>query len=129
MAENCVMERKNGPIERAVQPCRGTFRPTVDIIEQADSFILQADVPGVTAKDIDIEYEKGVLSVRARVSEREPKNARVLARGYGVGDFAREFRIGEGLDMEHVSAECANGVLTLRLPKAEAAKPRKIEVK
>jgi len=129
MAENCVMERKNVKPEQAVQPYRGTIRPTVDIIEQADAFILQADVPGVTAKDVDIEFEKGVLFVRARVGAREPQNARVLARGYGVGDFAREFRIGEGLDMEHVTAECANGVLTLRLPKAEAAKPRRIEVK
>ena len=129
MTDNCVMEREANRAARGGQTCRGGYRPSVDIIEKADEFIVQADVPGVTGKDVDIQFERGVLMLYAKVAAREPAGAKVLARGYGVGDFAREFRIGEGIDMSRVTAECANGVLTLRLPKAEAAKPRKIEVK
>lgn len=129
MTDSCVMEQSKNAMTRGGQTCRGGFRPNVDILEQSDAFILRADVPGATGKDVDIQFEKGVLSLRAEVAPREPSGRKPLAREYGVGGFAREFRIGEGIDMAAVTAECANGVLTLRLPKAEAAKPRRIEVK
>ncbi len=129
MTDSCVMEKANKTAQQCdVRAYRG-YRPAVDIVEQDDAFIVRADVPGATAKDLSIEYEKGVLSLRAAVARREPAGVKPLAREFGVGDFTREFRIGEGIDMAAVTAECANGVLTLRLPKAEAAKPRKIEVK
>ena len=129
MTDSCVMEKANKTAQKCeTRPYRG-YRPAVDIVEHDDAFILRADVPGATAKDLCIEFEKGVLSLRAAVARREPEGVKPLAREYGVGDFTREFRIGEGIDMAAVTAECANGVLTLRLPKAEAAKPRKIEVK
>lgn len=129
MTDTCQMEKTDKNTQQCdTQRCRG-YRPAVDIVEQADAFVVRADVPGATAKDLSIEFEKGVLSLRAAVAQREPKGVKPLAREFGVGDFTREFRIGEGIDMAAVTAECANGVLTLRLPKAEAAKPRKIEVK
>jgi len=110
---------------------RGTsgFVPTVDIIENGNELLLVADVPGAKADSVDIDYERGVLTIEARVEPRQAENADYLLREYGVGDFCRSFQIGEGIDAEKIHAEIANGVLTLHLPKTEALKPRKVEVR
>lgn len=130
MTDNCVIERtpENGTQTVERTSC-DAFRPNVDILEGADEFIVRADLPGATAKDVNIEFEKGVLTLHARVARRERGGANQRVQEYGVGDYAREFRIGEGIDTARAAAEVANGVLTLHLPKAEAAKPRRIEVK
>lgn len=107
-----------------------SFVPNVDIIEHDDKFLLVADVPGAKADGIDINYERGLLTVHARIEPRSVNGpARWLTREFGVGDFRRSFRIGEGIDASRIQAEVANGVLTLHLPKSEAAKVQKIEVK
>jgi HSP20 family protein len=105
------------------------YAPTVDIIEEEDELLLLADVPGATAEDIDIDFERGLLTLHARVKPRQPQDTNYLLREYGVGDFYRSFRIGEGIDAGKINAEIANGVLKLHLPKAEAIKPRKVQVK
>ncbi len=104
------------------------YRPNVDIVERGEELTVRADVPGATAEGIDIHFEDGVLAIRAKVP---PRNADVdfLVREYGVGDFSREFRVNETIDVAKISAELADGVLTLHLPKVEAVKPRKISVK
>ncbi|MBU0639549.1 MAG: Hsp20/alpha crystallin family protein [Planctomycetes bacterium] len=102
--------------------------PAVDIIEAKDELLLQADVPGATAENIDVNYEKGVLTVHAVVAERQSKETNYIQREYGVGDFHRSFRVGDGVDATGISAEMSSGVLTLHLPKAAAARQRKIEV-
>jgi len=104
------------------------YRPNVDIVERGEELTVRADVPGATAEGIDIHFEDGVLAIRAKVP---PLNADVdfLVREYGVGDFSREFRVNETIDVAKISAELADGVLTLHLPKVEAVKPRKISVK
>lgn len=104
------------------------FRPTVDIIERGDELTVRADVPGATADGLDVHFEDGTLAIRAKVP---PRNDEVdfLVREYGVGDFYREFRVNETIDVPKISAELADGVLTLHLPKVEAVKPRKITVK
>lgn len=107
-----------------------TFAPHVDIREFDDRYMLQADVPGARAETIDINYERGVLTLHARVEQRQTTDAtRWLLREYGVGDFHRTFQIGEGIDAAKIQAEVANGVLTLTLPKSDSAKVRKIGVK
>jgi HSP20 family molecular chaperone IbpA len=105
-----------------------TFRPNVDVIESADAFMIQADVPGATAESIDVQVEGRTLTLRAAVAQRSRSGARQIIREYGVGDFERTFRLGDGVDTSNVGAELRNGVLTLRLPKAQAAQPRKISV-
>jgi len=104
------------------------FRPNVDILERADELTVLADVPGATPDGIDIHFEEGTLAIHAKVP---PRNSDVdfLVREYGVGDFYREFRVNETIDAAKISAEFADGVLTLHLPKVEAVKPRKIAVK
>jgi len=103
--------------------------PAVDIIEKDDELLLMADVPGARADGIDIQYERGELTITARVQPRQPAGTTYLLREYGVGDFVRTFRVSEAIDASKIEAEVADGVLTLHLPKAEALKTRKIAVK
>jgi HSP20 family protein len=104
------------------------YRPNVDIVEQAEELTVLADVPGAAADGIDIHFEDGMLSIHAKVPPRN-QDVDFIVREYGVGDFYREFRVNETIDAAKISAELADGVLTLHLPKVEAVKPRKIAVK
>jgi HSP20 family protein len=105
-----------------------TYRPNVDILEHQDELVILADMPGVDSADLDVRFEDGELSIRAPVPVRQPEGTRYLLREYGVGDFYRSFRVSEQIDASRIAAEYADGVLKLRLPKVEAAKPRKIAV-
>jgi HSP20 family molecular chaperone IbpA len=104
------------------------FTPRVDILETDQELLLYADLPGVRPEDVDLNYEKGELVLHGRV---RPANGREqwLLQEYDNGDFYRVFRIHESIDPGKIAAECKNGVLTVHLPKAEAARPRQIAVK
>ena len=79
---------------------------------------------------MDINYEQGLLTLHARVEPRQSEeNTSFLSREYGVGDYYRSFQIGEGIDAQKIEAELRDGVLTVHLPKTEAVKPRRIQVK
>ncbi len=106
----------------------GVFTPAVDIVEDAEKYVLRLDVPGARAEDIDVQFDRGEMTVRARVQPRPGAAGGYMLREYGVGDFERSFRVGEGIDTTGISAEVASGVLTLTLPKSAEAKPRKIAV-
>jgi len=103
------------------------FEPDVDIHEDDQALTLVADVPGASEKDIHIDLRESVLTVSAEVAPVE-KRWRLLYGEYGVGHFSRKFRIGQSVDQDGISAKLRDGVLTLTLPKARSAKPRKIEV-
>lgn len=105
------------------------YRPNVDIYELADELVVLADIPGARNDSIDLNFEDGSLTIHARVPQRQEKQGPYTRREYGVGDFYRTFRVSEHIDATRISAEYANGVLTLHLPKVEAVKPRKIKVK
>jgi HSP20 family protein len=130
--ETCMQKREgtqqvtrtNGDDSR----CGCQYQPAVDIIEQPGEFVLQADLPGVRPEDTDISFENGMLTIRGTVHPRRPENVQMRRREYGVGDFERSFRIGEGIDTENIAAESKDGVLTVHLPKAAAMQPRKIQV-
>jgi len=108
-----------------------TCYPNVDIIEGKDDFRIKADLPGIDRKDIKVEVENGVLSIRGEKKEekveREKNHYCHLERSYG--SFRRSFKLPENVASEHVDAKYANGVLELTLKKTEAAKPKAIEVK
>src|SRR5262249_54968125 len=131
MTEQAMIEREPAQVSRVEERTRSgpTFRPNVDIIERPDELLVLADMPGVGPKDIDIQFENGVLTIYGRVAERQSPEPTFHRREYGLGDFYREFRVSEAIDASKIAAECRNGVLTLHLPKVEAVKPRKIEVK
>lgn len=106
-----------------------TYIPAVDIVEANDKLMLMADLPGVTRDGLDIQYERGQLTISGRVTPRQDPNTEYLLREYGVGDFYRVFEVGEGIDAQKIEAELSSGLLTLHLPKAQALMPRKIAVK
>lgn len=104
------------------------YRPNVDIVETAEELLVLADVPGLRAEDLDINFEEGTLTLHGRVPPRQAEGTNYLVREYGVGDFYRSFQVSEHVDAARIHAEYADGVLTLHLPKTEAVKPRKIAV-
>ncbi|MCE5267601.1 MAG: Hsp20/alpha crystallin family protein [Planctomycetaceae bacterium] len=108
--------------------CGCCYRPNVDILEQGDELLVRADVPGAKSDSIDIHFEDGTLEIRAEVPPRYEGREEFLLREYGVGDYYRTFQVSEAIDSGKISANYADGVLTLHLPKAEALKPRKIAV-
>jgi HSP20 family molecular chaperone IbpA len=104
------------------------FRPHVDILETADELLLISDMPGVTSENIDINFEDGMLTLEGKAQQRYSSNTNFLLYEYGIGDFHRTFRVSEQIDSAKIHAEVSDGVLTVHLPKAQAAKPRKIAV-
>lgn len=105
------------------------YVPAVDIYETKDELLLLADLPGVKGEDIYVHFEQGALTISAPVHGRQPEGTAYLLAEYGTGSFHRNFQIGEAIDASRISAEYKDGVVTLRLPKVEAVKPRKITVK
>jgi len=104
------------------------FQPNVDIREQDDELVILADVPGAKSDSIGLDFEDGTLTIHAVVPPRHDPKHHYLASEYGVGDYYRTFQISEAIDASRITAEYADGVLTLHLPKTEAVKPRKIHV-
>ena len=109
--------------------CGCYYRPSVDILEQADELVVLADVPGASGESIDVDFEDGKLTIHAKVEPRQGDDHEYLVHEYGVGDFHRTFHVSEAVDAGKITAEYADGVLTLHLPKAESLRPRKIAVK
>ena len=103
------------------------FRPDVDILEEPDAFVIHADMPGASEETVDVQLEKGVLTLHARLAEVSPK-ARTRYAEYRDGSYYREFRLSEDIDAAAVSARMKDGVLELRLPKSAGKKPRRISV-
>ena len=115
--------------ERIEQQPSAYYTPLVDIIENNDGFLFQADLPGVSAGDVDVSYENGVLTIQAKVNPRQPQNHNYVWREYGVGHFYRQFTLNTPVNPDGIRAELRHGVLELYVPKAETAKTRKIEIK
>ncbi|MBX3393899.1 MAG: Hsp20/alpha crystallin family protein [Phycisphaerae bacterium] len=106
------------------------YSPAVDIFEEPDAMVLVADVPGATPDGVDIQFERGNLTIEAAVRpRREDARTRYLLREYGVGNYRRTFEVNEQVDVSKITAKLENGVLTITMPKAEAVRPKKIAVK
>jgi HSP20 family molecular chaperone IbpA len=100
--------------------------PPVDIFENGEGLVVKADLPGVPKDGLDVRVENNLLTIRGRAAHVAPGDA--VYREYGLVNFFRQFELSDRVDQGKISAELKNGVLTLQLPKAEEAKPRKIEV-
>jgi HSP20 family protein len=129
MAQETAVKQTAEDTQRPEHLRSGIFyRPNVDILAKGDELLVVADVPGASPDGIDLDFEDGLLTIHAKVEPRN-QDARFLINEYGVGDFYRTFRVNESIDASRITAECADGVLTLHLPMAESVKPRKIPVK
>src|SRR5690554_3151534 len=119
--------------KQELQEAEGTregtyFRPNVDIYETAKTLTLMADVPGTAAEDFEIDLRDNLLTIVDSVHEVN-SDWQPLYSEYRVRHFMRQFHVGQHIDQTKISAEINDGVLKLTLPKAESAKPRKIEVR
>lgn len=103
--------------------------PQVDIREEAERFVVTADVPGVEGKDIEITFEKGVLTVRGQRASEKKTNGEGYSRvERASGTFLRRFTLPESADAEAIKATHVNGVLELSIPKRPQEQPRRITV-
>ncbi len=100
----------------------------MDAYREGDHFVVQFDLPGVDPGSIDLTVEKNVLTVRAERSLEPKESQEVLISERPQGTFSRQLFLGESLDADNVQASYDHGVLTLTIPIAEQAKPRKVEV-
>ncbi len=131
MGTGSAVQTQEGREVARHEPTRGAlqYRPVVDVEETAEELRLVVDLPGSKAEEIDINFEQGVLTIHAKVEQRQPEGTSYLLREYGIGEFHRVFEVSEAVDAERISAEYSDGVLVLHLPKAEKARVRKIEVR
>lgn len=128
MAETTL--NQTAPAQTSAERTRQTplFQPRFDITENENELTLRGDLPGVKQDDLDIRYENEHLIIHGRVAPRND-GLQVVRQEYGIGDFQRTFVIGESINADGINAEIHNGVLAVHLPKAEAAKPKRIAVK
>ncbi len=106
----------------------GGRRMPIDVRSDEEAFEITAEVPGLTAEDVKIEILEDVVTLRAEI-EAEEDNERILLRERGPISFERRLRLPDPLDVDGAEAKIENGILRLRLPKAEEARPKTIKVK
>ncbi len=99
----------------------------MDAWREGNTFVVEFDLPGVAPEAIDLDVERNVVTVRAERPARD-NTEDMLAAERARGTFSRQLVLGDNLDTEHIEASYDSGVLTLRIPVAEHAKPRKIEI-
>ncbi len=105
------------------------WSPAVDILESEDAVTLKADLPDVKTEDIDVRVENGTLTLKGLRKFEKDENVKGyhrIERSYG--EFVRSFAVPPSVETDKVGAEYKNGVLTITLPKKEAAKPRQVKV-
>jgi len=104
------------------------YSPDVDIYVSDDEALFVAELPGVNKGDVTIEVdETESLVIRGRTGHKEPENA--VLRQYRVGDYYRAFQLSDDYDKDKIAAKLENGLLEIRIPKREEAKPKRIEIK
>ncbi len=131
MEQKALQAREKAEVSRPGEQTRPgpVFTPAVDIFETDKELTLLADMPGVRANDLSIDLHENVLTLSGEVEPTEGANEVDVLREYRTGKYFREFAVSEIIDQAKIKAEIKDGVLKLRLPKVEAAAPRKITVK
>ena len=105
------------------------YIPRTGIYEVDDAILVVANMPGVDESSVDITLEKNLLTIKGYVDAVVPEGYTLAYAEYEVGDYERSFTLSDEIDREHIEAEVKDGVLHLRLPKAEPVMARKIAVK
>src|SRR4051794_20431553 len=103
------------------------FMP-MDLYRSGDHYVLHADLPGVDPGSVDVDVQNGTLTIKAERSERTEDGVQWIASERFTGTYMRQLSLGDNIDAERIAATYENGVLTVTLPVAERAKPRRIEV-
>lgn len=109
----------------------GTNTPVVDVREEKERYVLEAELPGMTEKDVDVHVEDNMLTIKsAKEEEKEEKNEEgYLVRERRSRSFSRSFVLPKDVDRDKVEARFRNGLLTLTMPKSAESKARQIQIK
>ncbi|WP_348650556.1 Hsp20/alpha crystallin family protein [Catellatospora sp. KI3] len=100
----------------------------MDCLRTGDTFVVRFDMPGIDVDSLDVSAENGTLTVRGERRRSDPEDSSYLVSERPAGRYSRQLVLGDGLDVEAIRADYRDGVLTLTIPVAERAKPRRIEV-
>jgi len=120
------MDMKNPPMEAEA---RAAVVPAVDVVEDEDGISLRADLPGVSKESLEIHVEGETLTIAGRMSLGEAKKLDSVYAEVRVASYRREFVLSRDLDTSRIDATIKDGVLQLRVPKLERARPRRIPVR
>ena len=131
MESKSLQPRDKTEVTSPAEPTRPglSFTPTVDIFETDHDITLLADMPGVRAEGLIIDLRENVLTLSADVADPEGLDEVAVLREYRTGNYYRQFSLSEMIDQAKIEADLKDGVLRLKLPKVEAAQPRRITVK
>ena len=127
MAKKEIAKHEKVNVVRTEKELTQYYQPATDVRETDQEVILQFDMPGVSSENVELTVEKGTLTVTGKADPEEQGNA--VYRETHIGDYRRIFSLNENVDTEHISADMKAGVLTVRIPKPEKAKPKHIAVK
>ena len=120
-------------LDRLAAEVLGTARTPslmpMDCLRTGDQFVVRFDLPGIDADSLEVSAENQTLTVRAERTRRDPEGSAYLISERPSGTYSRQLVLGEGLAVDDIRAEYRDGVLTLTIPVAEQAKPRKIEIR
>ncbi|MBD8043205.1 Hsp20/alpha crystallin family protein [Arthrobacter sp. Sa2BUA2] len=100
----------------------------IDLYREGDHYIMNADLPGIDPGSVDVDVDGQLLTIRAERTIQAPEGATWLTRERESGSFLRQLNLGQGIDIDGISAKYENGVLSVFIPVSERAKPRKIQV-
>lgn len=121
------LEKGESPLAEQTR-AGATFVPAVDIFETKEAITLVADMPGVNTERLQVDLREGVLTLRGDVPDETPDGEVDVACEYESGTYLRQFTLSDAIDQNRIEAKLNDGVLRLKLPKAEQAKPRQISV-
>ena len=113
--------------QESTMPAR-VFMPVTDIFETDQALILTLELPGVAKDRVEVRVENDVLTIEGRIDFAPYEALRPVYTEYNIGNYTRTFQLSSKIDQDGISAALKDGVMTLILPKAEKAKPRKIKV-
>ncbi len=127
--QDALIRRPDGSLTRYQASPERVVPPVADLYETPDAFVMKLDMPGAMRESIDLSIGGDVLTIRGSIASTDPGSARVLINEINRKRYLREFNLGDGIDRERVEARFEEGVLTVLLPKTEAAKPRTIPIR
>jgi HSP20 family molecular chaperone IbpA len=130
MAQQELQVQQKREVEKkqeSTTPAR-TYLPVTDIFETEQALTVVMEMPGVDKQNVEVMVENDVLSVAGRIDFSKYEGLQPVYTEYNVGHYARSFQLSNTIDQSRISADLRDGVITLMLPKAEEAKPRKIKV-
>lgn len=125
MTTQQIAKRQQADVKRATSETR-YFQPSTDVRETDDQIVIQFDMPGVSSENVELTIEQGTLTVTGKADAEEQGMA--VYRESHIGDYQRTFSLSDDVDTDAIAAEMKAGVLTVRIPKAEKVKPKRIAI-